>query len=403
MFTILKSRLGAMFFLEYFTWGAWYVTLGTWLSRTLHFSGTQVGWVAGTTALGAIIAPFFIGVVADRAAATQRVLAVLHGLGAVLLWLASSLESFGAMFGCVLAYSICFMPTLALTNSLCFRHIDNPQQEFGLLRAMGTLGWIVAGLAVGGSSLDATAIPMRIGAVASALLALYCLTLPHTPPLLTERAERRENAPLRALKVLNTRSMAIFAIASFLICIPLQFYYAFTNLFLNEMGVANAAAKMSGGQMSELLCMLLVPWFFRRLGVKYMLLAGMSAWCLRYVLFAAGDADGHMWMYWSGIVLHGVCFDFFFVVGQIYIDRKAPLELRAATQGLITLITYGLGMFVGAWFSGVVVDRFAHPGAQSHDWSAIWYSAAAFAAVVAVLFFLLFKDKDDSAPSRASA
>jgi nucleoside transporter len=397
--SILKSRLGAMLFLEYFTWGAWYVTLGTWLSRTLHFTGTQVGWVAGTTALGAIIAPFFIGVVADRAAATQRVLAVLHGLGAVLLWVAASIENFGAMFGCVLAYSICFMPTLALTNSLCFRHITSPQQEFGMLRAFGTLGWIVAGLVVGGSSLDASPIPMRIAAVASAVLALYCLTLPDTPPL-SKGAAKADNAPLRALKVLNGRSMAIFAIASFLICIPLQFYYAFTNLFLNEMGVANAAAKMSGGQMSELLCMLLVPWFFRRLGVKYMLLAGMLAWCVRYVLFAAGDAGPHMWMYWSGILLHGVCFDFFFVVGQIYIDRRAPIELRAATQGLITLITYGLGMFVGSWFSGFTVDLFVRSGTPSHDWSAIWYSAAAFAAVVAVLFAILFVDKDEAPAPR---
>ena len=391
--SILKSRLGAMLFLEYFTWGAWYVTLGTWLSRTLHFSGTQVGWVAGTTALGAVVAPFFIGVIADRAAATQHVLALLHGIGAVLLWMASYLESFGAMFGCVLAYSVCFMPTLALTNSLCFRHIESPQQEFGFLRALGTLGWIMAGLLVGGSSLDASAIPMRIAAIASVVLAAYCLTLPNTPPLLIAGSTRREAAPLRALQVLNSRSMAAFAIASFLICIPLQFYYAFTNLFLNEMGVANAAAKMSGGQMSELLCMLLVPWFFRRLGVKYMLLAGMSAWCVRYALFAMGDAGSHMWMYWTGIVLHGICFDFFFVVGQIYIDRKAPPELRAATQGLITLITYGLGMFVGAWLSGLVVDLFAHHETQGHDWRSIWFSAAGFAAVVAALFAIFFVDK----------
>jgi len=211
--------------------------------------------------------------------------------------------------------------------------------------------------------------------------------------------------PLESLHLLRDRSMAVFALASFLICIPLQFYYAFTNLFLNEAGVVNAAGKMTGGQMSELLCMLLIPWFFRRLGVKYMLAVGMLAWVLRYAFFAFGNADQLMWMFWLGIILHGICFDFFFVVGQIYIDREAPSALRAATQGLITFLTYGLGMFVGSWLSGVVVDAYAHPTAQGgvmHDWHGIWLIAGACAAFVLVLFVLLFKDRK-AAVARAVA
>jgi nucleoside transporter len=229
-------------------------------------------------------------------------------------------------------------------------------------------------------------------------MAVYCLTLPATPPLArNQRFELRQALPLEALHVLRGRSMAVFALASFLICIPLQFYYAFTNLFLNEVGVVNAAGKMTGGQMSEILCMLLIPWFFRRLGVKYMLAVGMLAWVVRYVLFAFGAPGELMWMLWFGIILHGICFDFFFVVGQIYIDREAPPALRAATQGLITFITYGLGMFVGSWLSGLAVDAYAATDAQgivAHQWRPIWLTAAGFAAGVLVLFLLLFKDRE---------
>ncbi len=238
---------------------------------------------------------------------------------------------------------------------------------------------------------------MRVAAAMSVLMALYCFTLPDTPPLARGTDFKlRQVIPLESLQLLRNRSMAVFALASFLICIPLQFYYAFTNLFLNEIGVVNAAGKMTGGQMSELLCMLLIPWFFRRLGVKYMLAVGMLAWAVRYAMFAFGNADGLMWMLWLGIVLHGICFDFFFVVGQIYIDREAPTALRAATQGLITFITYGVGMFVGAWLSGRIVDAYAHTGvggAVTHDWQSIWMFAGICSAVVLVFFLLTFTEK----------
>ncbi len=395
----IKARLGIMMFLEYFIWGAWYVTIGTWLSTTLHFSGRQVGLVAGSTALGAIVAPFFVGLIADKLFATENVLATLHLAGAVLLFVASRRQSFTAIYVMILLYCLCFMPTLALTNSLSFRLMRDPKQEF-------TAGWIVAGLGVGAMKLEATTHPLEIAAGMSVLMGSYCFSLPHTPPLARgERLSTSNLFPREAILLLKEKSMAVFAIASFLICIPLQFYYAFTNLFLNKTGVSNAAGKMTGGQMSELLGMLLIPWFFRRLGVKYMLAAGMLAWVLRYVLFAYGNAGSGVGLFWVGILLHGICYDFFFVTGQIYIDRKAPLALRAAAQGLISFITYGLGMFVGSWLSGVVVDHYAQLGADglvNYDWRSIWLFAAGTSAGVLITFLFTFferESRDANAPA----
>jgi nucleoside transporter len=393
----IRARLGLMMFLEYFVWGAWYVTLGTYLATALQLSGQQIGWAAGTTAVGAIVSPFFVGLIADRWFATERVLAVLHVGGAALLWLASEQTEFWPLYFVVLAYSLCYMPTLALTNSVAFRQMSDPRTQFGLIRALGTLGWIVAGILIGTLGIEPTALPLRIAAACSVVLGIYCWTLPHTPPLAHALPHRvRGIVPKEAVQLLANRSMAVFALASLLICIPLQFYYAFANLFLNEVGVLNAAGKMTGGQMSELACMLLIPWFFRRLGVKYMLAVGMLAWVVRYVMFAYGDASELMWMLWAGILLHGICYDFFFVTGQIFIDRKAPPELRAATQGLITFLTYGVGMFVGAWLSGLVVDAYAVT-ASTHDWNAIWIICAACSAAVLIFFLLAFSEKEGAA------
>lgn len=393
-----KARLGVMMFLEYFIWGAWYVTVGTWLSTGLSFKGQQVGLVAGTTAVGAIVAPFFVGLIADKLYATEKVLALLHIMGGVLLFAASRQSGFAAIYLLILLYCLCFMPTLALTNSLSFRQMTDPKLEFGTIRVLGTLGWIVAGLFIGATKLEATARPLQIAAITSLLMGAYCLTLPHTPPLAKgSKLSTGSLFPKEALSLLKERSMAVFAIASFLICIPLQFYYAFTNLFLNKTGVSNAAGKMTGGQMSELFCMLLIPWFFRRLGVKYMLASGMLAWVLRYVFFAFGNPGPGVWMLWLGILLHGICYDFFFVTGQIYIDRKASLALRAAAQGLISFITYGVGMFVGSWLSGAVVDHYTRTAANgivTFDWRSIWLFAAFSSALVLIAFLLTFSEKE---------
>ena len=399
----MKARLSAMMFLEYFIWGAWYVTFATWLSGALHLAGQQIGVAAGSTAVGAMVAPFLVGLIADKFFSTQRVLAVLHLVGAILLFAASRDTSFGPLYATVLFYCFAFMPTLALTNSLAFRQMSDPKSEFGPIRVLGTLGWILAGLIVGSLGWEATAKPIQLAAAASLLMAIYCLTLPATPPLATKSRSGIEGIfPREAVSLLKERSMAVFAAASFLICIPLQFYYAFTNLFLNESGVRNAAGQMTGGQMSELFFMLLIPWFFRRLGVKYMLIAGMSAWVLRYAMFAYGNAGPRIGMLWVGILLHGICYDFFFVTGQIYIDRKALPALRAAAQGLITFLTYGVGMFVGSWLSGAVVQHYTRSDG-GHEWRAIWTVSSLTAAVVLLLFSLTFREDDREVVTQSEA
>jgi nucleoside transporter len=399
MTTITRVKLSALMFLQYFVWGAWYVTMGTWLGETLKFSGGQIGLAYGTTALAAMISPFFVGMIADRFFATERILAVLHLVGAVALFLASTQTSFGALYGVLLVYTLCYMPTLALSNSLSFHHMADPGRQFPGVRVLGTIGWIVAGLTIGTLGLEATAVPMRMAAAASVLLGVFSLALPHTPPQrLGHRPTLRDVLGLDALKLMQDRSFAVFVLGSFLVCIPLQFYYAFTNPFLNEIGVVNAAGKMTLGQMSEIGFMLVMPWFFRRLGVKYMLLVGMAAWTARYVLFAFGDNGALVWMLYGGILLHGICYDFFFVTGQIYVDTKAPDDLRAAAQGFIAFVTLGIGMFIGSWLSGLVVDAYAVAGADAqHQWRSIWLVPAAGAAGVLVLFGLFFRGNDDGA------
>jgi nucleoside transporter len=269
------------------------------------------------------------------------------------------------------------------------------------------VGWIVGGIVVGSLKLEATASPMQLAAAVSLAMAIYCWSLPDTPPLGSSASfSIKSILPRGAFDLLKDRSVAIFALASLLICIPLQFYYAFTNLFLNQAGVVNAASKMTGGQGSELFFMILIPWFFRKLGVKYMLATGMLAWVVRYLLFAYGGNGGWMWMLWGGILLHGVCYDFFFVTGQIYIDSKAEVNLRAAAQGMITLLTYGLGMFIGSWVSGMVVDHYSYlaaSGQTAHHWQPIWMFASIFSGVVLLVFLFVFSDENRQTVNTATA
>lgn len=386
-----------MMFLQYFIYGSWLVTLGTFLGSTLGFSGKQIGLVYGTPSLAAMLSPFFVGMIADRFFSTERVLAVLHATGGVLLFVATRQHDFGAFAGAFLAYTLCFMPTLALSNSLAFDNIAHPDQDFPRIRVLGTIGFIAAGLVIGRLGADTTALPLRMGAAASVVMALYCLTLPHSPPhAAAQRLTTRDVLGLDALAMLRDRSFAVFVLGSFLLCIPLQFYYAFTNPFLNEIGVSGAAAKMTLGQMSEIGFMLLMPWFLVRLGVKRMLAIGMVAWSVRYALFAAGDAGPRMWMLYAGILLHGICYDFFFVTGQIYVDQQADQRIRASAQGLIAFVTLGAGQLIGSWLSGIVVDAntvSGTGGAAVHDWTRIWTVPAVGALVVLALFLLLFSPR----------
>jgi len=404
----MRLRLSVMMFLEYFIWGAWYVTIGTWLGQTLHFSGDQIGIIAGTTTVGAIVSPFLVGLMADELFANQHLLAALHGIGGVLLWLASTQARFGSMYALLLIYSLLYMPTMALTNALAFRQMKDPSQDFGGIRGLGTAGWIVAGLTITAfgffvHNVEATAVPIRIAAVASIVFGAYALTLPHTPPLRTGHGFKLSSIfPPDVFGLFKNRNFAIFAIASFLICIPLQFYYSFTNLFLNEIGFKYVAAKMSMGQMAEVLFMFTLPFFYKRLGVKRTLILGMLAWIARLLMFGYGNTGVLAWMLYIGIILHGICYDFFFVMGQVYVDQKAPSALRSAAQGLITFLTYGIGMFVGSLFCGRIVDTYktlGPDGAAGHNWRSIWMVPAALAAAVLVFFALGFRNNEtDSQP-----
>ena len=394
----IRTRLSVMMFIQYFIYGSWLVTLGTFLGTVLNANGKEVGLAYMMPAIAAIISPFIVGMIADRFVATERMLAGLHLAGAALLYLATTQTTFSSFAWIFLAYTLCFMPTLALTNSISFANMSEPGREFPRIRVLGTIGFIAVQQIIGRLGADATALPLRLGALASVLMAVYCLTLPHTPPSAAGKAlSVRDVLGLDALELLKDRSFAVFVLGSFLLCIPLQFYYAFTNPFMNEIGVTGAAAKMSLGQMSEIAFMLLMPWFLIRLGVKRMLLIGMAAWTARYLFFAYGDAGPGMWMLYLGILLHGVSYDFFFVTGQIYVDQKADVRIRAAAQGFIALVTLGAGQAIGSWLSGVVVDANAIPavagGAVTHDWTAIWLVPAIGAVGVLLIFAALFKPK----------
>lgn len=391
MSSVVRIQLSIMMFLQYLVWGSWGVTLGTYLG-SLHFTDPQIGLAFGTSSLAAMIAPFFVGIVADRFFSTERILAVLHIVGGLLLYYASTVTTFSAFYPVLLIYTLCYMPTIALTNSISFHQMRDPGKEFPGVRVLGTIGWIVAGLLVGALKVEATATPLVIGSVVSIVLGIYCLTLPHTPPRgKGERVDLGALIGLDALKLMKSPSFAIFAIGSFLVCIPLAFYYTWTNPFLNEIGVVNAAGKQTMGQMSELFFMLVMPIFFVRLGIKKLLILGMAAWAARYFLFAYGNSGPLVWMLYLGIILHGVCYDFFFVTGQIYVDRVASNKIRGAAQGFIAFLTYGAGMFVGSAVSGNVVGKYAAAGGK-HQWTTIWLIPAVCAFVVMVVFAALFKE-----------
>src|SRR4051812_35433276 len=400
MNSAVRLKLSVMMFLQYFVWGAWYVTMGTYLLKTLQFSGQQSGLAYSTTALAAMVSPFFVGLVADRFFATERILAALHLAGAVLLFYVSTLTDFSAFYPVLLGYTLCYMPTLALTNSLSFHQMQDPGREFPGIRVLGTIGWIAAGFVISGLHAETAALQFRLAAGASVLLGVFSLALPHTPPArIGHKVTARDILGLDALDLMKERSFAVFVLGSFLVCIPLQFYYAFTNPFLNELGMTNTAGIQSLGQVSEIAFMLVMPLFFVRLGVKNMLLVGMAAWAARYVLFAFGDIGPKLWMLYAGILLHGICYDFFFVTGQIYVDRKAPLQIRAAAQGFIAFVTLGVGMFIGSWLSGLIVDAYRVAPA-SHDWMRVWLVPAAMAAGVLLLFAALFNERQPASEAR---
>ncbi|HWK06708.1 MAG TPA: nucleoside permease [Puia sp.] len=387
------SQLAFMMFFEYFIWCSWYVTMGTYMGEHLHATGIQIGAAYSALAIATMISPFFVGLVADRYFSAQRIMGVMHLLGAVLLFFAPMIKDNTAFYWIILLYSLLYMPTIALSNSVAFGQMNDPGKQFPWIRVFGTIGWIVAGLLVGNLGLEKSSTTFQLAAGASVLLGIVSFTLPATPP-------KGAVAGASASKVLGTEAFVlfkykpylIFFIAAILVCIPLSFYYGFANPFLNELGLQNAAGKMIMGQISEGLFIVAIPFLFNRIGVKNMLLLGMTAWILRYVCFAYGDAGAHTWMLYAGIILHGVCYDFFFVTGYMYTEKKAGEKIKNAAQGLFTFATYGLGMFIGTWFSGYIVDGYS-TGTEAHNWKGIWLVPAYIAAGVLIYFILFFREK----------
>lgn len=396
MLNSLNARLSVMMFLNYVIWGAWYVTLGTYLTATLKFTGTQAGAIFGTTALSCMISPFFVGLIADRFFSTEKVLAVLHLLGAVFLYLTAQATSFDSVYALLLAHCLCYFPTLALTNAMTMRNVTDAGSQFPLIRVFATIGWIVIGLTVGRLGIEATATPFLIAAGCSVVMSLYCLTLPHTPPAGTGQSITwRTILGVDALVMLKQRSFAIFVIASVLACIPLTFYFSFTNAYLNDVGVRNAAGKMTWGQVSEVGMMLAMPWIFRRVNLKSILLLGLLAWSIRYALLAYGNAGSGIWMFYLAILLHGICYDFFFMTGQLYTDQEAPQHLRGTAQGFLSFLTYGIGMFIGSILSGGAVDYFTTTVGTTvvRNWTGFWMSSALGAFCIFLLVALFFRSR----------
>lgn len=389
-----RLQLSLMMFLNFFIWGAWYVTMGTYLKSIPGITDIQVGIAYGTQSLGAIAAPFIIGLIADRFFSAQKILGVLHLLGAAIMYYISTVNAFSSFYPALLIYMILFMPTLALVNAVAFKQISNAEKEFANVRVWGTIGWIVAGLIIGwlaweqSNSLVNT---FKLTAIVSLILGVFSFTLPDTPPARTGKTTFRDIIGLDALALLKDKNFLVFFLSSMLICIPLAFYYQETNIFLNELQVKGAAGKMAFGQMSEMIFLFLMPLFFVRLGVKKMLLIGMITWSIRYLLFAYGDAGSNIWMLYAGIILHGICYDFFFVTGQIYTNQRAGDKFRSSAQGMITLATYGIGMLIGFWIAGIIAEKYTVEG--GHLWRNVWLIPAAIALAVFIIFGLFFKNK----------
>ena len=394
--TFLKTRLSVMMFVQYVIWGAWYVTLNTYLTSTLKFSGTEAGAVFGTTAIASLVAPFLVGLVADRWFATERVMATLYLLCAAFLLLATQVTAFVPMFIVMLAVCLCYFPTIALTNAITMQQVPDAGRDFPRIRMLGTIGWIAINLVVGFMRIETSAVPFVLGAAACVVMAAYSLmALPHTPPRATgQKVTLRSVLGLDALAMLKDSSYLVFVIASVLACIPLTFYYSFTNTYLNDVGVSNAAGKMTLGQISEIGMMLAMPFVFRIANVRAILLVGLLSWAVRYVLLAYGNPGPSIWMFYLAIVLHGVCFDFFFVTGQLYTDQQAPPHLRSTAQGFITAMTYGFGMFIGSFLSGYVLDYFSTMGPNNtvvRDWTSFWLTSASMSFAIMLLVFFFFR------------
>ena len=392
----VSVQLSLLMFFQFFIWGAWFVTMGTFLSQEFNSSGSELSLAYETQSIGAIIAPFIIGLIADKYFAAQKVLGTIHLFGAFLLYNAGISENFSFFYPYILIYMLLYMPTLALANSVAFRQMKDPSKEFAPIRIFGSIGWIIAGLLIGyfsWESLNTLKNTFYMSSFVSLILGVYSFTLPNTPPIIEKNKNKTisQIIGLDALKILNDKAYLVFFIASILICIPLAFYYQHANQFLNEIGMEAAAAKMTLGQISEVLFLSLLPFFIKRFGFKSTLIVGIFAWGLRYLLFSLGADGMNSWMLILGIILHGICYDFFFVSGQIYTNLKCKPEYKSSAQGLITLATYGLGMLIGFRIAGYLTDLYVIN--DGHNWEKIWIQPSIFSFVILILFIFTFRNE----------
>ena len=386
-------KLSAMMFLQYFIWGAWYVTAGTYMAKILNSSGEEIGSAYSAFAIAAIFSPFFVGSIADRYFSAQKAMGALHIVGGLLLIYATEISSSFLFIVTVLIYSLMYMPTVALSNNIVFANVSDSGKTFPVIRFFGTFGWIVAGFIIGNLQLEnnisSIAYTFYIAAGASIILGLFSFSLPNVPP-----KGKSDGSPLglEGLVLLKDKSYLIFFISAVLICIPLSFYYSFANVFLNDLGMEGAAGKMIYGQISEAIFILAIPFLYYRLGVKNILIIGIAAWALRFFFFSNGDLEAYYWMIISGILLHGICYDFFFVTGYMYTENKADDKIKNAAQGLFTVATYGIGMTIGSWFSGIVTDNNTIEGIK--NWGDIWMVPAYISGAVLLFLVVFFKEKN---------
>ena len=389
----LYIRLSILQFLQYFVWGSWFVTAGSYLLHTLDFSGREVGWVYASTAVSASVSPLILGIVADRYFSIEKILCFLHLVGAALLILLSQQFTFSLFYAVVTVYMLCYLPTFSLTNSLCFHHISNPNKDFPRVRVWGTIAWIVAGATVSYLNIELTHQPFLISAGCSFILAFYSLSLPKTPPLQDADVKLRDVFKQKAfMELLQDRALLILILSVAFICIPSAYYYSFTNAFLNEIGVPYPAAKMSIGQMTEIVAMLLLPLLFVKWNMKTIIGIGLFAWGSRYGLFIIGNQNSAFWIIYIALGFHGIAYIFSMLSAQIYLDGRVPKNLRATMQGFFSFLTLGLFALIGTLIAGETVSYYAIEDGK-HLWDKIWVIPFMVGTLVTVLFVCFFKPK----------
>lgn len=373
-------------------WGLWFVTAGTYLMKGLDFSGRQVGALYASFSIGASISPLLLGFLADRLFSTERLLSILHFLGAILLLVLPSVTAFTTFYIVLFAYVICYVPTFSLSNALSFHHIKDIKKDFPAVRVWGTIGWIAAGLLISYLEIEDKATPFYIAASASLLQAIFCLTLPKTPPSLSKQKGIQQFISPEIKHLFRDTSFTIFIICVTLVCIPRSYYYSFVNPFLNEIGVENAAGKMALGQVSEIVLMLLLPLFLARFKFKTLIFLGIFAWGSRYGLLILGDTWQMEGFIIIAILLHAPAFIFSNLTVQMYIDTKVPNELRSTAQGFFTLISMGIFALIGSLIAGETVSQFTLEDG-SHLWTSVWMLPFIFGVGTALIFYLSFHPK----------